>query len=76
MNYHINLKNSFDHIQRRIFTYYNSFGSHREPSSDCDHDLVMSWNLDMDGDNLHEISNSVSGEDMKILSIFLSAELA
>ena len=35
---------SFDHIQR-IFTYCDSFGFHREPSSDCDL-FVMSSDLD------------------------------
>ena len=35
-----------NHIPRKIFTYCDSFGSHREPSSDCDHDLVTSRDLD------------------------------
>ena len=38
----INPKNSFDHTHRRKFTYCDSFVSHREPSSTCNIDLVMS----------------------------------
>ena len=37
-------KTSFNHIQ--IYTYYDSFCSHWEPSSDCDLDFVMSGDLD------------------------------
>ena len=33
-------------IQKEIFTYCDSFSSHREPSSDCDLDLVTSRALE------------------------------
>ena len=46
IEYYIHPKNSLDHIQRRIFTYYDSLGSHQEPSSDCELDLVMPQILD------------------------------
>ena len=29
------------YVTRKIFTYCDNFGSHREPSSDCDLDLLM-----------------------------------
>ena len=34
-------KNSFIVSQEVVFTYCGSFGSHREPSPDCDLHLVM-----------------------------------
>ena len=42
----INPKNSFDHIQRGVFTYTVSFSSHQEPSYDYDlHTLVSVLDL-------------------------------
>ena len=42
----VNTNNSFDRIQRRIFTNCDSFGSHREPSSPWDMDcLQLDWLL-------------------------------
>ena len=35
IEYHINPKNYFYHIPRIVFTFCDSFVSHREPSSDC-----------------------------------------
>ena len=44
----VNTKNSFDRIQRRIFTNCDSFGSHREPSSHWDMDcLQLGWLLEV-----------------------------
>ena len=46
IEYHINPKILVDLPKIRIFTYCDSFGSYREPSSDCDLDLLMARDLD------------------------------
>ena len=44
IEYHINPKNSVNHIQRRTFTYCDSFVSHQKTSQDIG--IVLTHDLD------------------------------